>query len=242
MNKLIVLLSFAGLVSGCATTPQMQPITFQSKLINSPELNVVTEGEIGLTIVSKTFSKNIPTIIVENSISEYRKQPATNNRWSGTLELPAGHYQVRTEDENGWYYPVNGRGLYKSTAANFPCTVCGIFIPKSEPNATYTYYYYEQTGSSGIEVGKNNLNLPKSNMPIVSEGSTKIELIYGGLSQKVISISYREFKNDFARPAFTQELKYDLNDGDVIGFRGARFQVLKASNTVLTYKVLKHLD
>jgi hypothetical protein len=75
-----------------------------------------------------------------------------------------------------------------------------------------------------------------------STDSLKSELIYGGLSQKTISISYREFVDKTARPAFTQEIKYDLNDGDVIGFRGARFQVLKATNTNIKYKIIKVLD
>ena len=45
-----------------------------------------------------------------------------------------------------------------------------------------------------------------------------------------------------ARPAFTQELKYDLGEGKVIGFKGARFEVLSATNVGIRYKVLRHLD
>ena len=49
------------------------------------------------------------------------------------------------------------------------------------------------------------------------------------------------FSDDMARPAFTQDLTYDLADGDEIGFRGARIKVLKATNTAITYVVLKPL-
>ena len=45
-----------------------------------------------------------------------------------------------------------------------------------------------------------------------------------------------------ARPAFSQELKYDLGEGQVIGFKGARFEVVKATNLGITYRVLRHLD
>jgi hypothetical protein len=45
-----------------------------------------------------------------------------------------------------------------------------------------------------------------------------------------------------ARPAFSQELKYDLAQGTAIGYKGARFEVIRANNTGISYKVLKSLD
>ena len=53
------------------------------------------------------------------------------------------------------------------------------------------------------------------------EGGFHRELIYGGVSRGTITLTYREYANDMARPAFTQELNYDLADGEEIGFRGA---------------------
>ena len=72
--------------------------------------------------------------------------------------------------------------------------------------------------------------------------SFKRELVYSGVSQNTISILYREFSDNMARPAFSQDLKYDLSQGKEIGFKGARFEVTKASNTGIVYKVLKALD
>ena len=45
-----------------------------------------------------------------------------------------------------------------------------------------------------------------------------------------------------ARPAFSQELKYDISQGKEIGYKSARFEIIKATNTELTYKVLKPLE
>jgi hypothetical protein len=72
--------------------------------------------------------------------------------------------------------------------------------------------------------------------------SLRRELVYGGVSQGTVNILYREFINDMARPAFSQDLRYDLNQGNLIGYQGARFEVLKADNTGITYRVLSHLD
>ena len=55
MKKLIGIFLIVVFVSGCATAPQLQPVRLEAKLINLPQLNVVTEGEIGQTIVSKTY-------------------------------------------------------------------------------------------------------------------------------------------------------------------------------------------
>ncbi len=72
--------------------------------------------------------------------------------------------------------------------------------------------------------------------------SFRRELVYAGTAGGVITVIYREYTDNYARPAFTQEFKYDLREGKEIGFRGARFEVLNATNTALTFRVLKPLD
>lgn len=74
------------------------------------------------------------------------------------------------------------------------------------------------------------------------EGDFRRELIYSGISQGTVTITYKEFKDDLARPAFSQELRYDLNQGREVGFRGARFEILEATNSMIRYRVLKPLD
>ena len=74
-----------------------------------------------------------------------------------------------------------------------------------------------------------------------SEGDFRRDLVYSGVSQGTVLISYREFNDNLARPAFTQDVRYDLKDGAEVGFRGARFEILKATNTAITYRVLKTL-
>ena len=70
----------------------------------------------------------------------------------------------------------------------------------------------------------------------------KRALVYAGTSQSTLNVSYRELLNDMARPAFTQELRYDAAKGAVIGYKGARFEVLEAGNTTIKYRVLAPLE
>ena len=69
--------------------------------------------------------------------------------------------------------------------------------------------------------------------------SSQSELIYSGKSGNVIKVVYREFSNDFARPAFSQELQYDLNETTTIKFKTAVMEIIKASNQEITFKVIQ---
>lgn len=77
-------------------------------------------------------------------------------------------------------------------------------------------------------------DVPHSQMKFIG---TKRELLYQGVSKGTIKISYREFKDSLARPAFTQDVLYDLeSDGTgQIAFNGLRIKVLSASNSQISY-------
>jgi len=66
------------------------------------------------------------------------------------------------------------------------------------------------------------------------------ELIYNGRTGDAVRFLYREFANDMARPAFSQDVQYDLREGSTVGFKGARIEVLDATNVNIKYRVLSH--
>lgn len=70
------------------------------------------------------------------------------------------------------------------------------------------------------------------------EGSFKAELIYSGITKNTIHITYREFINNLARPAFYQELRYDLSESDLITFRSLKIKVLEANNARIKFQVM----
>lgn len=68
------------------------------------------------------------------------------------------------------------------------------------------------------------------------------DFIYNGRVGNSLKFTYREFIDDLARPAFTQDLQYDLTESDVIGFKDARIKITDATNTTLKYKVINGLS
>jgi hypothetical protein len=71
------------------------------------------------------------------------------------------------------------------------------------------------------------------------KNSYREELIYNGKSKDTIRLSYREYKNDMARPAFYQDLTYDLSESREIAFRDLRIEVLEATNSAIKFIVKK---
>jgi hypothetical protein len=45
-----------------------------------------------------------------------------------------------------------------------------------------------------------------------------------------------------ARPAFNNDVEYDLNESKQIGYKGALLDVIDANNQNITYKVLKNFN
>jgi len=71
----------------------------------------------------------------------------------------------------------------------------------------------------------------------IEVGSFKAELLYNGISGSTILMSYREYVDRMDRPAFQQELRYDLNQSDEITFRSLRMKILKTTNKEIIFQV-----
>lgn len=71
------------------------------------------------------------------------------------------------------------------------------------------------------------------------EDAFRAEMIYSGMSGQTIRTVYREYSGDFIRPAFTQELQYDLSQDSTIAYKSIEIEVLEASNSQLRYRVIE---
>ena len=69
-------------------------------------------------------------------------------------------------------------------------------------------------------------------------GWTNYELIYSGINNVSMNFTYREYsRNDYARPAFYQNLTYEPNTKQ-IRFKDFQIEILEANNDKITYKVM----
>ncbi len=86
---------------------------------------------------------------------------------------------------------------------------------------------------------KKGVTLTPTRVTKVSPENFRQELLYQGKAGSTLKLSYREFSSDMARPAFTQDLTFDLAEGAVIGAKGARVEVFEATNTSIRYRLLQ---
>jgi hypothetical protein len=75
-------------------------------------------------------------------------------------------------------------------------------------------------------------------------GGMRMELIYGGVANDVVKVIYREYDlggsgSAYARPAFTQDLQYDMKQSKIITFKNTKIEVIAAANDKIIYKVLE---
>jgi hypothetical protein len=75
----------------------------------------------------------------------------------------------------------------------------------------------------------------------LAETTSRRELVYSGVSNGMVALLYREFDQDLARPAFSQALTFDLSKDNEIGFQGARLRIDRATNTEVTFTVIRPL-
>lgn len=74
---------------------------------------------------------------------------------------------------------------------------------------------------------------------VPGDNSYKYELLYQGVSKQTLRLAYREYFQSLARPAFYQELTYDIDELPTeVTFRGVRIEVLEAGNSGIRYRVL----
>lgn len=244
VRRRLILPLTAALLVGCASGP-LQPhpaVTIDKQDLQTllyPQLNVETTAELGQTLISRKFIQSIQSNELKSEIAH----TTSHNGIPIAIKIQPGKLTRWGENERGVYYIspnfsaeiLGGQVVLKGTG--------GIVVPAGNKPVTTVFRKPDSVTHAFLSEHTESISyIPAENTIIPHKESFVRELIYTGVSKNVITIVYREFSNDLARPAFTQELRYDLAESDIIGYKGARFQVLKATNVGLQYKVLRAMD
>ncbi|WP_151965038.1 hypothetical protein [Acinetobacter soli] len=219
--KRIILGLVAGLgLVGCVT-PSYNSIP-RTKSVSYPELNKITTVNVGDQMVAQgtIFKQDALTIESVEKIRGYTINPGTYNK-SGDNENGTFFSAISTSS-----MPTTNNVLYdpaKLLLISKNNELCVLSVSNSK-------YCKDKADFKIKEVASENKN------------SFQQTLIYNGKIGNKINIGYREFSGDFARPAFTNNVEYDLSESKQIGYKGALIDVINASNQSITYKVLKNFN
>ncbi|MBV4366295.1 hypothetical protein [Erwinia phyllosphaerae] len=81
-----------------------------------------------------------------------------------------------------------------------------------------------------------------TNLNVSSDSSFQQALLYNGRVGNKINIGYRESSGNMARPAFNNDVEYDLSESKTIGYKGARIEVIDATNQSIKYRVISNFN
>ena len=214
MKKISLL--FLLILLSCGPSKKAIIVEYSESII--PELNKQSQSEIGETLIEKESGFKYDGIKLLNGT---KAEKAYVYR-----EVKAGDIFIKKSEMTEY-------DLFEGTDQYF-----GIAIPKNGGNPSFYFYNGHVSFYKTIE----NLTYEKIKVPVPEKQYFKQEFIYNGKVGSGIKFIYREFVDNTARPAFTQDLQYDLSEGNIVGFKGLRIEIINASNTKIDYKVLSNFN
>lgn len=221
-NLLIAGVIGFGLV-GCASPAYNYQAT--PRHISKPPLNTVNTAFVGDKMLEQGM-------VVDREVL----QAPTDTKVGFSYSLTAGYYQKTGENEKGNYYqPINnitnGGMVQKNPFADpFKVVMLG-----SDGQLCVVTVFNAKLCTTKHEVKQTTAS-------VASDNSFQQTLIYSGKVGNKINVGYREFSSNLARPAFNNDVEYDLNQSKQIGYKGALLEVVDANNQSITYRVLRNFN
>ncbi len=221
MKALLITWTIA--LAGCATADfNYLPKTTN---ISEPSLDSVNQSFVGDSMLRQGKYSEHEAILVENKVDigiSYDIYPGIflkkgENQTTETF-LPTGNEDSGIIKKSALSDPWKALIAYKNT--NKLCVLTAYNITRCKENADFN----------------------RIKKPSISKDSFQQTLIYSGKIKEKINISYREFSNNLARPAFNNEVEYDLSESKIIGYKGAKIEVIEATNQYIKYRVLSNFN
>jgi hypothetical protein len=191
------------------------------------ELNTPLIAEIGTSLV--TAGKIIKTEAVEVMIP---------------FEFKNGFFKFRFVQ--GDIYPLvktsKGYKIFYLTSNLKDGRYWGIAINEKNGDEVYSALI---SSFGFVQIRKKDNYMSNIKMTVIKslcEGCISQELLFTGAKGAVLSFTYREFIGNIARPSFFQNVNYDIEESNVIGFKGVRLKILEYTNTSIKYEILRTFD
>jgi hypothetical protein len=212
-------------VSACAS-PQFnyQPETVE---VSFPTLGEKTTVGVGETMVRQGKYVERDSVLFNQQITVGA---------IGTYTFAPGYYsQVGQDASSKFYLPERSAEGGQVTKGALTDPFQAIQIMNDDKSIC-------GVSTLGGKVCTSEVSFNAMKRPNLESNGFQQSLIYSGRIGTRINIGYREFSNSTARPAFNNDVEYDLNEDNEIGYKGALIRVLDATNRGITYEVIKNFN
>lgn len=227
MRTFLVLFSL--LLAGCAS-PSINVTEFSvvdEKVGKAPTIGIQATAPVG-GVMYKQFKYWSKT--------GYRIQkPFSIGLGFGKIAVSEGDFVAKAN--------LHGESVYCAEKLAYIDPLAGPFGAACFIDADNDGRFEAVKAAHGVYWFKKNISPPlayeKSEHIIPRTDSFKYELLYQGVSNKSLRLFYREYLNDFARPAFFQDVSYDFTaKPTTVTFRTVKIEVINADNIQIVYRVL----
>ncbi|SIS68724.1 hypothetical protein [Neptunomonas antarctica] len=217
--KILAVMIFTSTMFGCSTVNY----NYEAKInyFSKPALDEVVEVYVGDYMIDQGKSVTLDFLILNRTID-------------GVLyDIHKGSYSRVGEHKGSSYFsPTTSKGQPISYAAGLVDTPVALHInSKDEVCVTSVSYQAAACYEGSFKI---------KDKTVVDNQAFQQTLIYNGSVGEKINISYREFSNDSARNAFTNNVEYDMKKSNFINYKGARIEVISYDNTSIKFRVIKH--
>ena len=216
----LLLTSLVLVIGGCAP-PSLEPPHPTPTVITSYKIGVEQSAGIGDAIFDVQSARKVPEFVAlrAHDPGHVRFLPTPikieqGDRFRAVGKLETGNYVIRARSDTGAYAPK-------------------LVVT---PDGHALGYYNGRGGYAGGTWPTESLFAAAEGLE-GQESAYRAQMIYSGLTGNTIRTAFREFTGDFIRPAFTQELQYNLAQDSTIAYKSIKIQVLEASNSQIRYRV-----
>jgi hypothetical protein len=203
------------ITTGCTSVKYNGTKTFVEK-VDYPELNKTITAYVGDHLVQKGTITEERVLIVHKMID------------GALYDIPAKKYsQVGSDEKNDFF---SATGVVRGGLSD-PVQALALGKQDYSELCVITIFGGDACYEGEFERKKQ-----------ISERGNSFQqtLIYSGRVGDKINVGYREFSNNTARPAFNNDVEYDLSSSTTIGYKGAVIEVIKADNSSITYRLIKN--
>ncbi|MEM7610646.1 MAG: hypothetical protein AAF270_03140 [Pseudomonadota bacterium] len=206
------------LLGGCASTP---PVQWQD--VSYPSINVTTTASLGEQLLNQ--GRGVETDVIHVSSMQ------------GKFATIEDETFCRLYPGDDRFYSFNNRAV---TFLSFIGTVRGrgndlSYRPAKNEICVDDFWSGCFNGTEAQFTYRRNV--------ICSRPNTLQQAIeYNGKSGDTLNFTYRETMSGQVAFPTTQDFTMDLSLGDVINYKGARLQVVSATNQQITYRVLRNFN
>ncbi|KFA59528.1 hypothetical protein A9G34_04380 [Gilliamella sp. Choc4-2] len=225
MKKLLFITLLSFILGGCNSVKYNYVV--DKKQFSYPALNVITKTFVGDDIVRQGT-------VAARDVIEFPHTTVISRIVDYTIQ--AGEYPKVGEDENYMFFGLkelnSGAAVGKSIFADIPA---GIRTDKRNNDLCIIT-------TKGGSLCNSNIIFSYHKKKATNQNTFQQVLIYNGKIGNKINIAYKEFNDDYARPAFSNNVEYDLSNSRNIRYKGVELKVIRATNQYIEYKVLSNFN